>query len=50
MSLNKINHPGQNIYISVHQMILWSGHPSLKKGGEIFPQNFVKLTAIGERG
>jgi hypothetical protein len=33
---SELNHPGQNIYISARQMILWSGHPSLKKGGETF--------------
>jgi len=28
------NHPGQTIYISINLILLRSGHPSLKKGGE----------------
>jgi len=30
------NHPGQTVYFSARKMILWSGHPSLKKGGETY--------------
>jgi len=44
------NHPGQTIYISARLMILLSGHPSLKKGGETFIPKLIRFPAMPRWG
>jgi len=44
------NHPGQTVNFAARKMILWSGHPSLKKGGEIFVPKTPLVDGYASRG